>query len=113
MILFFVGLYSYAFEYERKDSCIVCAAAIKQMKLSKSMLLKDLIQSLCDDISLQLKKPSVVGEGVIKYIRFKDYILYGFIISLFTIISLYMGFLCFNTYTCISLCIYVLVNIHI
>lgn len=61
----FVGLYSYAFEYERKDSCIVCAAAIKQLKLSKSMLLKDLIQSLCDDISLQLKKPSVVGEGMI------------------------------------------------
>ena len=63
------GLYSPTFEYGRKDSCIVCASAAKQMKLSKSILFKDFLQSLCDDISLQLKKPSVVGESQSLYMH--------------------------------------------
>lgn len=63
------GLYSPTFEYGRKDSCIVCASAVKQMTLSRSLLLKDFLQLLCNDISLQLKKPSAVGENVTLYMQ--------------------------------------------
>lgn len=63
------GLYSPSFEYGRKETCIVCAAATKQMVFPKETLLKDFLQALCDDLSLQLKKPSVVGENMTLYMQ--------------------------------------------
>lgn len=63
------GLYSPTFEYGRKDTCIVCASAAKVMKLQKTLLLKDFLQMLCDDIGLQLKKPSAVGESMTLYMQ--------------------------------------------
>lgn len=63
------GLYSPTFEYGRKDSCIVCSSASKQMTLSPETLLKDFLRSLCDDITLQLKKPSIVGESMTLYMQ--------------------------------------------
>ena len=63
------GLYTPTFDYGRKENCIVCASATKQLTLSRSTPLKELIQLLCDDISLQLKKPSIVGETTTLYMQ--------------------------------------------
>ena len=57
------GLYSPTFDYNKKEDCIVCAGSLKHMKISRQILLKDFLQILCDDVSLQLKKPSVVGAS--------------------------------------------------
>ena len=63
------GLYAPTFDYGRKDHCIVCAAATKQMSASRSTTLQSFLQSLCDDISLQLKQPSIAGEGTSLYMQ--------------------------------------------
>ena len=63
------GLYSPTFEYGPKESCIVCASSSKNMTISKNLLLRDFLQLLCDDIGLQLKKPSAVGESMTLYMR--------------------------------------------
>lgn len=63
------GLYSPTFQYGRKETCIVCAAEKLLMTFSRETLLKDFLQTLCDDISLQLKKPSVVGETQTLYMQ--------------------------------------------
>jgi ubiquitin-activating enzyme E1 C len=63
------GIYTPTFDYERKDSCIVCCDEVKTrvMNVNGKMLLKEFIQMLCDDVSLQLKKPSLVAENVSLY----------------------------------------------
>ena len=63
------GLYSPTFDYGRKDTCIVCASATKQMSIPSSTTLQAFLQLLCDDVSLQLKHPSVTGESTSLYMQ--------------------------------------------
>lgn len=65
------GLYSPTFIYERKDHCLVCSdqATVKPLTISSQLTLQDLILKLQEDPSLQLKKPSLVGESTTLYMQ--------------------------------------------
>jgi ubiquitin-activating enzyme E1 C len=58
------GIYSYTFEYLRKDNCIVCsdAADTKSLTLSAGMTLQEFIELLQQDAQFQLKKPSITSD---------------------------------------------------
>lgn len=64
-----LGLYSPTFTYERKDDCCVCCdqATTRTMTVSAQSTLADLIARLQLEPSLQLKKPSIVGESTTLY----------------------------------------------
>lgn len=63
------GLYSPTFDYAKKENCIVCATATKNMILSSKTLLKDFMDLLINDLSLQLKKPSIMSESSTIYMQ--------------------------------------------
>jgi ubiquitin-activating enzyme E1 C len=57
------GVYTNTFEYERDPNCIVCGdhSVVRKVTLPRGQLLAEYLESLKEDPSLQLKKPSVVG----------------------------------------------------
>lgn len=65
------GLYTHTYEHERKLSCPVCSDAADErlLTLSSTSTLSDLLKSLAEDPSLQLKHPSVVSETATLYMQ--------------------------------------------
>ena len=56
------GVYTHTFEYGRKESCLVCGdGGTRKWTVSGDMTLAQFLQSLCDDIQLQLKVPSATS----------------------------------------------------
>jgi len=65
------GCYSHTFEYEKKDSCLVCsdAAKTRTMNCDPECLLRELMVQLADDPCYQLKKPSIAAENNTLYMQ--------------------------------------------
>lgn len=65
------GLYTSAFEYAKKETCMVCCdeAATRPMSVSRNNTLKQFMDMLGEDTTIQLKKPSIVGESVSLYMQ--------------------------------------------
>lgn len=65
------GLYSSSFEYEKNPACVVCCeeAAVKSINIPGATTLGELIARLGEDASLQLKKPSIVGQSTSLYMQ--------------------------------------------
>jgi len=65
------GVYSYTFEYSKKDFCIVCSdeAAVRPMTMSSTITLAELIEKLQSDSTLQLKKPSITADNRSLYMQ--------------------------------------------
>jgi len=65
------GLYTHTYEHDRKPTCPVCSdeADERLLTLSSSSTLRDLLKSLAEDPSLQLKHPSVVSESATLYMQ--------------------------------------------
>ncbi|KAJ2846315.1 NEDD8 activating enzyme, partial [Coemansia erecta] len=57
------GIHSYSFSYAQNEKCMVCGHKHKAVEVPATMTLEELIESIKDDPSLQLKAPSLtVGE---------------------------------------------------
>ncbi|KAJ2395735.1 NEDD8 activating enzyme [Coemansia sp. RSA 2559] len=57
------GIHSYSFSYAQNEKCMVCGHKRKAVEVPATMTLEELIDSIKDDPSLQLKAPSLtVGE---------------------------------------------------
>jgi ubiquitin-activating enzyme E1 C len=58
------GLYTPTFVYDRSETCMVCsdAADTRVMTVPASMTLQEFMDKLNETPSLQLKKPSIIGE---------------------------------------------------
>lgn len=65
------GLYSNSFEYEKNPCCVVCSdeAAVKTVSIPGSTTLAEFIARLGEDASLQLKKPSIMGQTTSLYMQ--------------------------------------------
>lgn len=65
------GCYSHTFEYEKKETCLVCSDQAKTRIVScdPECLLREFMQRLADDASYQLKKPSISGEHSTLYMQ--------------------------------------------
>ena len=65
------GLYTPTFVYEKSDRCVVCSdeAATRVMTVSSSSTLQEFIAQLSDAPSLQLRKPSLIGEATSLYMQ--------------------------------------------
>eukprot|EP01116_Phalansterium_solitarium_P017982 TRINITY_DN458_c0_g1_i2.p1 TRINITY_DN458_c0_g1~~TRINITY_DN458_c0_g1_i2.p1 ORF type:complete len:429 (+),score=2.77 TRINITY_DN458_c0_g1_i2:716-2002(+) len=57
------GLYTYTFQYERKESCPVCGTTETTFEVSSSLLLEEFLVKLAEDSRYQLKKPSIRCNG--------------------------------------------------
>ncbi len=53
------GVYTYTFEYAKKEGCLVCDTQELRREVDPDMTLADFIESLTTDATLQLEKPSV------------------------------------------------------
>lgn len=65
------GLYTPTFVYDRSDKCVVCCdeAAVRTVQMQATDTLQDFIAKLSDTPSLQLKKPSIIGEATSLYMQ--------------------------------------------
>eukprot|EP01100_Stratorugosa_tubuloviscum_P006505 TRINITY_DN2802_c3_g1_i1.p1 TRINITY_DN2802_c3_g1~~TRINITY_DN2802_c3_g1_i1.p1 ORF type:complete len:447 (-),score=195.56 TRINITY_DN2802_c3_g1_i1:101-1396(-) len=57
------GIYTYTYEYAKKDDCIACGTSKRNFEISSLQTLEQFIQLLADDPNLQLKKPSLTYDG--------------------------------------------------
>ena len=55
------GIYTYTYTAERKDNCVVCSQVPQTLLIpdATKMKLKDLIQTLCEDETYQMKNPGL------------------------------------------------------
>jgi ubiquitin-activating enzyme E1 C len=65
------GLYTPTFVYNRSEKCVVCSdeAATRNMTVSAALTLQDFMDLLGEAPSLQLKKPSLIGETTSLYMQ--------------------------------------------
>eukprot|EP00999_Lentomonas_sp_LEN2_P002709 NODE_582_length_1346_cov_128.228056_g543_i0.p1 GENE.NODE_582_length_1346_cov_128.228056_g543_i0~~NODE_582_length_1346_cov_128.228056_g543_i0.p1 ORF type:complete len:442 (-),score=64.73 NODE_582_length_1346_cov_128.228056_g543_i0:19-1293(-) len=63
------GCYTYTFEYEKKENCPVCGDNHITYTVSPELTLEELIHRLAEHPSLQMKKPSIRGEGKTLYMQ--------------------------------------------
>ena len=65
------GVYSYTFEYMKKEQCLVCcdAASTKSLNISSFITLQELINLLQENPEFQLKKPSITTEQTSLYMQ--------------------------------------------
>jgi len=63
------GVYTYTFEYEKKEACPVCGTSETTYEISKSLKLEDFMELLAEDARYQLKKPSLRREGKSIYMQ--------------------------------------------
>ncbi|GAB7364114.1 hypothetical protein MBLNU230_g4666t1 [Neophaeotheca triangularis] len=61
------GIYTYTFAHERKPDCPVCGNLPKDLQLSPSTTLQELVASLAERPEAQLKKPSLRTEAKTLY----------------------------------------------
>lgn len=55
------GIYTYTYEAEKKDNCLVCSQVPQQIEINdpNKMKLKDLIELLSESASYQMKSPGL------------------------------------------------------
>jgi len=53
------GVYTYTFEYEKKEGCLVCGTEEATYRVSPDIKLEELLEKLATDVNYQLKKPSL------------------------------------------------------
>jgi len=63
------GVYTYTFEYEKKESCPVCGTSETTFEVSPDVKLEDFIDLLAQDSRYQLKKPSIRVPGKSLYMQ--------------------------------------------
>eukprot|EP01117_Protostelium_nocturnum_P006721 TRINITY_DN2418_c0_g1_i4.p1 TRINITY_DN2418_c0_g1~~TRINITY_DN2418_c0_g1_i4.p1 ORF type:complete len:432 (-),score=158.97 TRINITY_DN2418_c0_g1_i4:199-1494(-) len=63
------GVYTYTFEYEKKEGCLVCGTEEAVYKVSGDIKLEELMELLAADINYQLKKPSLRCNGKNLYMQ--------------------------------------------
>jgi len=63
------GVYTYTFEYEKKESCPVCGTTETTFQVSPSIKLEEFIDLLREDPRYQLKKPSLRTPGKSLYMQ--------------------------------------------
>nr|CAB3267421.1 NEDD8-activating enzyme E1 catalytic subunit [Phallusia mammillata] len=65
------GVYTYTFEAEKNDTCIACSQKPRNLTFAPKTLLRELIDHLCEDSTLQMKRP-----GITTTINGKNHTLY-------------------------------------
>eukprot|EP01066_Platyproteum_vivax_P000541 Platyproteum_vivax@DN1059_c0_g1_i1.p1 len=66
MYMGMIGMYTYTFDYAKKEDCQVCSSSVLSWKVPPSITLEELIVKLQTDVNLQLTRPSISsGEGVV------------------------------------------------
>jgi len=63
------GVYSYSFEYGKKEGCPVCDSREIMMNVNPDLTLAEFIETLKDDKALQAEKPSIAKPGFSLYIQ--------------------------------------------
>lgn len=65
------GLYSPTYFYDKSETCVVCSdeAATRTIAVSSTSTLQEFIDKLGEMPSLQLKKPSLIGEATSLYMQ--------------------------------------------
>jgi len=63
------GVYTFTFEYEKKETCPVCGTSETTCEVSPDMKLEDFIDLLAQDSRYQLKKPSIRIPGKSLYMQ--------------------------------------------
>lgn len=65
------GLYTPVFEYTKKETCPVCCdeATTRDMTVNGTSTLRQFMEMLGEDITMQLKKPSIVAEEASLYMQ--------------------------------------------
>ena len=53
------GIYTYAYEAEKKEDCLACSQKAKEVKISGDSKLKEFIDILVQDTSFQMKNPGI------------------------------------------------------
>ena len=53
------GIYTYAYEAERKEDCVACCNKARPIEMSKEAKLQDFIEKLTSDPSFQMKNPGI------------------------------------------------------
>lgn len=53
------GIYSYTFEYEKRDDCPVCGGEALEMTINEGSTVEELIELLVEKQDIQIKKPSL------------------------------------------------------
>ncbi|KAI8323150.1 hypothetical protein GQ54DRAFT_121669 [Martensiomyces pterosporus] len=62
------GVYSYTFEYDKREDCLVCGNKESEVSLSASATLEELIDMLKEDKAFQLRAPSLAfGSEMLYY----------------------------------------------
>ena len=64
------GIYTYTFNFAKKDDCPVCGNLARDMQVSPKLTLEDFITSLSERAESQLKKPSIRKAGKSLYMQF-------------------------------------------
>jgi len=63
------GVYTYTFEYEKKETCPVCGTSETTYTVSPDLRLEEFIDLLAQDARYQLKKPSIRTPGKSLYMQ--------------------------------------------
>lgn len=65
------GLYSPTYFYDKSETCVVCCdeAATRTLTVPSTLTLQEFIDKLSETPSLQLKKPSLIGETTSLYMQ--------------------------------------------
>jgi NEDD8-activating enzyme E1 len=63
------GLYTYTFNYDKKDDCPVCGSLARDMWVKSNLTLEEFIETLKERPEAQLKKPSLRTEAKNLYLQ--------------------------------------------
>uniref|UniRef100_A0A7S2H6I4 E2 binding domain-containing protein n=1 Tax=Alexandrium andersonii TaxID=327968 RepID=A0A7S2H6I4_9DINO len=63
------GVYTHTFLYEKKDDCMVCGGGLLTLKRPASSTLQQLLDSLGEHPSYQLKRPSISGTRGVVFVQ--------------------------------------------
>ena len=71
------GIYTYAYEPEKKEDCMACSLTVKDIQISGDAKLQEFIDMLVQEASYQMKSPglrSTTADGKLHGILFDEFI---------------------------------------
>jgi len=63
------GVYTYTFQYDKKETCPVCGTTETTLEISPELKLEEFVELLTNDSRYQLKRPSIRAPGKSLYMQ--------------------------------------------
>lgn len=63
------GVYTFTFEYEKNPECLVCGSPLFKFPIQPTTTLEQLIETLINDVRIQMKSPNLTYEGKPLYMQ--------------------------------------------